>query len=260
MSTAPRATPVDLTDQVALVTGGGRGLGRAFALALAAAEAKVAVMARTAAQLEETVQLIEGAGGCALAIPGDVSVPAAVAHVVTTTEQQLGPVDLLVNNAGWYAPGSLGYAWEVGPEAWWYTFEINLRGAFLCARALLPGMLQRHRGRIVNVSSGTPINADPLWEALCASKAALTHWARLCGKNYRNKSETLRIDFLCGQPKRRVDDAVLCEDIPLGGPFQLAFAERVHGFIALNGPLRRGEGPKPQPRIHTAFDKPEILF
>jgi NAD(P)-dependent dehydrogenase (short-subunit alcohol dehydrogenase family) len=178
MSTAPRATPVDLTDQVALVTGGGRGLGHAFALALAAAGAKVAVMARTAAQLEATVQLIERAGGCALAIPGDVSVPAAVAHVVTTTEQQLGPVDLLVNNAGWYGPGSLGYTWEVDPEAWWHTFEINLRGPFLCARAVLPGMLQRHRGRIINVSSGTAVTADPLWEALCASKAALTHWTR----------------------------------------------------------------------------------
>jgi NAD(P)-dependent dehydrogenase (short-subunit alcohol dehydrogenase family) len=155
MSTAPRATPVDLTDQVALVTGGGRGLGHAFALALAAAGAKVAVMARTAAQLEATVQLIERAGGCALAIPGDVSVPAAVAHVVTTTEQQLGPVDLLVNNAGWYGPGSLGYTWEVDPEAWWHTFEINLRGPFLCARAVLPGMLQRHRGQCGPTVGGT---------------------------------------------------------------------------------------------------------
>ena len=83
-----------MTGQVALVTGGGRGPGRAFALALAAAGAKVAVTARTAAPLVETVQLIERTGGCALAIPGEVSVPDAVTHMVTTTEQQLGPVDL----------------------------------------------------------------------------------------------------------------------------------------------------------------------
>ena len=177
MRTAPRETHVDLTGQVALVTGGGRGLGRAFALSLAAAGAKVAVMARTEAQLAETVQLIERAGGCARAIPGDVSVPDEVAHVVTTTEQQLGPVDILVNNAGFHVPGSLGYDWEVDPEGWWHTFEINLRGPFLCARAVLPGMIKRKRGRIVNISSG-PANANPIMDALSVSKVALTHWTR----------------------------------------------------------------------------------
>jgi NAD(P)-dependent dehydrogenase (short-subunit alcohol dehydrogenase family) len=178
MSTAPRETPIDLTGQVALVTGGSQGLGRAFALALAAAGAQVAVMARTAAPLAETVQLIERAGGRALAIPGDVSVPDAVMHVVTTAEQQLGPVDLLVNNAGWHVPGSLGYDWEVDPEGWWHTFEINLRGPFLCARAVLPGMIKRKRGKIVNISSGAAVNANPLMDALSVSKAALTHWTR----------------------------------------------------------------------------------
>ena len=177
MRTAPRETHVDLTGQVALVTGGGRGLGRAFALSLAAAGAKVAVMARTEAQLAETVQLIERAGGCARAIPGDVSVPDEVAHVVTTTEQQLGPVDILVNNAGFHVPGSLGYDWEVDPEGWWHTFEINLRGPFLCARAVLPGMIKRKRGRIVNISSGA-VNVNPIMDALSVSKVALTHWTR----------------------------------------------------------------------------------
>jgi NAD(P)-dependent dehydrogenase (short-subunit alcohol dehydrogenase family) len=178
MATPSGEAHVDLTGQVALVTGGGRGLGRAFALALAAAGAQVAVTARTAAQLAETVQLIERAGGCALAIPGDVSVPDAVAHVVTTTEQQLGPVDVLVNNAGWHVPKSLGYDWEVDPEGWWHTFEINVRGPFLCARAVLPGMIQRQRGRIVNISSHAAFTPRPLLDALCTSKAALTQWTR----------------------------------------------------------------------------------
>ena len=178
MSTVPGETPIDLTGQVALVTGGSRGLGRAFALALATAGAQVAVTARTAMQLAETVQLVERAGGCALAIPGDVSVPAEVAHVVTTAEQQLGPVDILVNNAGFHVAGSLGHDWEVDPEGWWHTFEINLRGSFLYARAVLSGMVQRQRGRIVNVSSGSAFNPRPQMDALCASKAALTHWTR----------------------------------------------------------------------------------
>ena len=156
MSTAPRETPIDLTGQVALVTGGSQGLGRAFALALAAAGAQVAVVARTAAPLAETVQLIERAGGRALAIPGDVSMPDEVACMVTTTEHQFGPVDILVNNAGFHVPGSLGYDWEVDPEGWWHTFEINLRGPFLCARAVLPGMILSATGAGSSMSRAAP--------------------------------------------------------------------------------------------------------
>ncbi len=99
MHTDSRDTPLDLTGSVALVTGGGRGLGRAFALALAAAGARVVATARIAAQVTETVDLIELSGGTALAMPGDVSMPDDVACLVTAAEQ-LGPVDILVNNAG----------------------------------------------------------------------------------------------------------------------------------------------------------------
>jgi hypothetical protein len=85
-------------------------------------------------------------------------------------------------------------------------------------------------------------------------------FTRLCCKNYCNKREAPRIDTLCCQPEQPINDPVLCENISLGGSRELAFAKHVYGFIALDGPLRRGEGPKPQPRIHTAFDKPVILF
>jgi NAD(P)-dependent dehydrogenase (short-subunit alcohol dehydrogenase family) len=127
METDPKETPIDLTGSVALVTGGGRGLGRAFALALAAAGAQVVVTARTTAQVAETVELIECAGGSALALPSDVSVPDEVTHLVATAEQ-LGPVDILVNNAG--VAGPMGSVWEVDPEDWWHTMAINLRGPF----------------------------------------------------------------------------------------------------------------------------------
>ena len=138
------STPGDLTGQVALVTGGGRGLGRAFAIELAKTGVRVAVTGRTAEPLAETVELIERAGGQALAVPSDVSEPEAVAHVVRTAESQLGLVDILVNNAG--TVGALGYDWEVDPEEWWHTFEVNVRGPFLYARAVLPGMVKRQRG------------------------------------------------------------------------------------------------------------------
>ena len=152
-------TPVDLAGQVALVTGGGRGLGRAFALGLAKAGASVAVTARTAVPLAETVEIIERAGGRALAIPGDVAESGAAAHVVSTAESRLGPLDILVNNAG--VMGPVGYDWNVDPEDWWRTFEVNMRGPFLCARAVLPGMLARRRGRLVNISSGAAFNRLP---------------------------------------------------------------------------------------------------
>lgn len=167
MSADPNHPLVDLTGQVALVTGGGKGLGRAFAIALARAGAHGAVTARTTAPLAETVEMVERAGGRALALPGDVSAPEAVAHVVKTAESQLGPVDILVNNAG--AVGPLGCSWEADPEDWWRTFEINMRGPFLYARAVLPGMVGRQRGRIVNVSSGAGFNRLPQSEAIRAS-------------------------------------------------------------------------------------------
>ena len=176
MSADSSHPPVDLTGQVALVTGGGRGLGRAFAIALAKAGARVAVTARTAEPLAQTVAMVERAGGRALAIPGDVSAPDAVAHVVRTAESQLGMVDILVNNAG--AVGPLGYDWEVDLEDWWRTFEVNVRGPFLYARAVLPGMVKRQRGRIVNISTGAGFGRLPQMDAYCATKAALTQWTK----------------------------------------------------------------------------------
>jgi 3-oxoacyl-[acyl-carrier protein] reductase len=161
---------------VALVTGGGRGLGRAFALALAGAGARVAVTARTAGELAETVSMIERAGGRALAIPGDVAEPGAAAHAVSAAEAGLGPLDVLVNNAG--VAGPVGLDWTVDPGDWWRTFEVNVRGPFLYARAVLPGMLARRRGRIVNVSSGAAFTRPPQMTVYSATKAALTQWTR----------------------------------------------------------------------------------
>jgi NAD(P)-dependent dehydrogenase (short-subunit alcohol dehydrogenase family) len=93
-----------------------------------------------------------------------------------TAAEQWGSVDMLVNNAG--IAGPLGAPWDVDPAAWWRTFEVNMRGAFLCARAVLPGMLTRQRGRIVNISSGAAVRWYPALDAYCASKAALTQWTR----------------------------------------------------------------------------------
>lgn len=183
MSINASDSQVDLTGQVALVTGGGDGLGRAFALALARAGARVALTARRAEPLTETVEQVEQGGGRALAIPGDVTEPEAVARVVRTAESQLGPIDILVNNAGVLGP--LGYDWQVAPEDWWRTFEVNVLGAFRCAREVLAGMVMRKRGRIVNISSGAGFSRLPQMGAYCATKAALTQWTKTLAEDTR---------------------------------------------------------------------------
>jgi NAD(P)-dependent dehydrogenase (short-subunit alcohol dehydrogenase family) len=164
----------DLSGLVALVTGGSRGLGRAYAGALARAGAAVAVTARSEDGLAETKRMIEEAGGRALALPLDVTDADAIRSVVAAVEGELGPLDLLVNNAGVMAP--LGPDWEVDPERWWQTFEVNVHAPFLCARAVLPGMIARKRGRIINVSSGAANTSHAHGSAYSASKAALTNW------------------------------------------------------------------------------------
>ena len=152
MSPNPNSVQKALSGQVAIVTGSGRGIGQAIAQALAQNGAAVTVTARSEAQLAETVALIAAAGGHAIAVTADVTDPHAVERVVAKTEQQLGPVDLLVNNAG--VVGPIGPLWEVAPEAWWQSVAVHLYGTVLCARAVLPGMVSRHRGRIINVASG----------------------------------------------------------------------------------------------------------
>jgi NAD(P)-dependent dehydrogenase (short-subunit alcohol dehydrogenase family) len=160
-----------LTGQVALVTGSGRGLGRAYAIALAMAGATVAVTARTESEIQTVQRGIEQQGGRAVAISVDVTDKNAVAKLVTTIEQQLGPLDLLVNNAG--VLRAIGRVTDIDGDDWWREVEINLRGSFLCSQAVLPGMITRKRGRIINVASGGGLSAFDCFSAYCISKTAL---------------------------------------------------------------------------------------
>ena len=153
---------------VALVTGGGRGIGRGIGLGLAKQGWEVAVTARSADQLSETVQLAEGR---VIAVPADVSNRTSVKALVRSVEFMLGPVSLLVNNAG--TAGPLGPFWESNSEDWWRCQEMNLRGPMLCCRELLPGMIARQAGRIINVVSGAGCRAYPDMSAYVVSKTAL---------------------------------------------------------------------------------------
>jgi NAD(P)-dependent dehydrogenase (short-subunit alcohol dehydrogenase family) len=160
-----------------LVTGGGRGIGRVIAQTLASAGLKVAVLARSADQLAETVSMIQQAGGQSHAFPADVTDPGAVSRAIEDIERLYGPVDLLVNNAG--ALDKLGPFAESDATDWWRVMEVNLRGPMLFSRAVLPGMIARHRGRIVNIISGAAANAFTYFSAYVASKTALARFSEV---------------------------------------------------------------------------------
>ena len=164
-------TQIDLTDQVVIVTGGGRGIGHGIALTLAEAGAKVAVTARSTNQLVDTVAVIKKAGGRGMAVTADVTSQHAVEQLVHQVEKELGPVDLLVNNAG--VSGPMGPLWEVEPDAWWRTIEVNLRGSYLCTRTVLPGMVNRGHGRVISVASIAGQWPWPNVAAYATSKCAL---------------------------------------------------------------------------------------
>ncbi len=159
--------------QVGLVTGGGRGIGRELALALAGEGMAVALLGRSPEPLEQVRDEIAGAGGRALAVPADVTDGAAVGAAVEAVTRELGPVDLLLSNAG-LRESSAAAPWEADPDDWWRAVETNLRGPFLLAHAVLPAMVARGSGRVLHVGSGMGQRPNADWSAYAVSKAGLS--------------------------------------------------------------------------------------
>jgi 3-oxoacyl-[acyl-carrier protein] reductase len=160
-----------MTKKVALVTGAGRGIGKELALGLASAGMNVGVLARSTAELEDTAESIRAAGGGVHVLTADVADWGAVQTAVASAVSRLGPIDLLINNAGIGDPG--GEFWEVEIEDWWRVHEVNVRGVALATRAVLPGMIARRSGRIVNIASDIAIRATARNLAYSSSKAAV---------------------------------------------------------------------------------------
>lgn len=160
-----------LEEKVVVVTGAGRGIGREIALTCAREGGSMVLAARSVGALREVANQIESAGGEALVVETDVSDPDAVAALSSQILSHWGRVDVLVNNSGIGGPSAP--LWEVQPEDWEETFAVNVTGVFLCCQAVLPSMIERRSGSIINVGSITGkrplLNRTPY----AASKAAL---------------------------------------------------------------------------------------
>jgi 3-oxoacyl-[acyl-carrier protein] reductase len=166
----------DLAKRVALVTGGSRGIGQAIAISLADAGAAVAVNYREkASEAEAVAAAIRASGGKAMAIRADVSRADEVARMVAAVEGELGPVDVLVNNAGIGLVRSVDTLTEADFDL---TIAVNLKSVFLCTQAVIPGMRARQWGRIVNISSGAARGAGGVGPHYNASKAGMEGMTR----------------------------------------------------------------------------------
>jgi NAD(P)-dependent dehydrogenase (short-subunit alcohol dehydrogenase family) len=160
-----------LDGMVALVSGGGRGVGRLLGARLAAAGAAVGLIARSADELAAAAGEINRAGGIAAAAAADVTDKRAAAAAVTELRERLGSVDVLINNAG--VSGPVGPLWQAQPAEWWRAIEVNLGGAFVLTQLALEHMIPAGKGRIINITSYAGVYRWPLLSAYAASKAAL---------------------------------------------------------------------------------------
>ncbi len=182
-----------LEGKVALVTGGGRGIGRAIALRFAREGAAVMVTSRTAAELERVVQEIIHEGGKATSIPGDASRESDVQRIVAATRAQFGPVDVLVNNAGIYGP--VDFVENISAQDFDRVLAVNLLSAFLFIRFVLPEMKKRKTGVIINISSVSGKQAYTFNAAYGASKAGLLALTRTVAAEAA--VDGVRVNALC---------------------------------------------------------------
>ena len=181
----------NLSGRVAIVTGAANGIGAATAIALAAEGARVVVADVVSG--DATVAAVREAGGEAIAVHCDVADPDQVAAMVDLAVQQLGGLDVLVNNAG--VGGGSTPLHELDLDDWNRTLAVNLTGPFLCTRAAMPHLLASGRGRIINIASTYGLIGAPLAPAYCATKGAIVNLTRQLAVDYSDKG--IRVNAIC---------------------------------------------------------------
>ena len=185
-----------LAGKVAVVTGGGRGIGRAIALKFAGKGAAVVLAARTESEIEAVAKEIRDAGGRALAVPADVAEEKHCERLIGASVAQFGRVDILVNNAGEYGP--VKPVEEITPPEWDRVIAVHLRGAYLLTRLVLPGMYARGSGVVLNISSLSAKSAFGWGSPYAAAKAGMLGLTRVAAAEAARKG--VRVNAVCPGP------------------------------------------------------------
>jgi 3-oxoacyl-[acyl-carrier protein] reductase len=217
---------MQLEGKIAIVTGASRGIGREIALGFAAEGADVTLCARDEIRLQQLAKEITQRGRRAVVVKADVTHVADVQTVVDQTLESFGRIDVLCNNAGLDVHGEVD---EIDPADWDNVIAVNLRGPFLCSRAVLPHMKNQNYGRIVDVSSGSAVNCSPGMAVYSASKAGLNAFSRTLAAEVREHDilvNAMSPGFLktdmnpagTRPPEDAVPTALLLASLPTGGP------------------------------------------
>ena len=177
-----------LQGRVALITGGGGGIGRSTALLFSKEGAAIALVGRNRDKIEAVRQEVEAAGGQAIAIRADVSMPEDARRMVATTIEAFGKVDILLAAAGVFTYGRVV---EHDDEAWLNLLKVNLFGIYLSNKAVLPAMIQNRWGRIINLSATSAFTAAPGWSAQCAAKSGILGLTRALALEVADKGITV---------------------------------------------------------------------
>ena len=211
------ASPAPLDGQTALVTGGGRGIGRAIALALGEAGAEVVVnYSSSAAAADDVVSTITAAGGKAYALQANVSIEEEVDGLIKTVLDRSGRLDVLVNNAGITRDGLL---MRMKTSDWQSVIDLNLSGVFLCTRAVARPMLKQKSGRIINITSVVGLMGNAGQANYAAAKAGVIGLTRSTAKELASRGITVNAvapGFIATDMTKDLDADSILKDIPLG--------------------------------------------
>lgn len=200
---------MQIEGKTALVTGAGSGIGRALARAFARNGARVVCVGRRSSRLDETVAQIAAEGGDGLAVPADVTDFAQVTRMVETAIEGFGAVHVVFNNAGSFQ--SIAGVHEADPEAWWRDVTVNLLGGFCVTRAVLPHMLDRNEGIIINMNGGRPVGGT----GYACGKAGLMEMTRILAEELRMLESDVMV-FAAGPGLVRTEMTELQADTPAG--------------------------------------------
>src|SRR3981189_2425642 len=215
-----------LAGKVTVITGGGRGIGRAIALKFAGEGAATVVAARTESEIEAVAKEIRDAGGRAAAVPADVAQEEQCRHLIGVAESQFGRVDILVNNAGEYGP--VKPVEEITPPEWDRVIAVHLRGTYLLTHLVLPGMYARASGVILNISSLSAKSAFAWGSAYAAAKAGMLGLTRVAAAEAARKG--VRVNALCPGP---VTETVMSQKLgaTLAKKMGISPKEQLEGFL-----------------------------